>query len=419
MSRLAHPWAPRWLAAMVALVLGASVASAAPKAAPSKNLLINPGFEDRLPNHPWMPAGWDTSVSGLPTVFFGCDTFLVHSGKFAANVANVSSYLPMAHNWSQSVEVGKEAWGKDLLFTVWTRSNGVNGRAYCVLQAYRDTISKMAKEWGIPRDDAAQRLHINRVDDPLLDFGWKRIYFNDAETEWVKREMRVYCAPGVNMVFVRCGVTGTGQLLIDDASLTLEPALPAPPPAAGQNLISDPGFEGDGANWEYAVPPYAGLVCERDSTHAHSGKMCMHFETLMGAEYPRAPVQARLGVCQPITNRNLGGKRVKMTAWVKTDSLKGVAFLKIYSHGLYGMDQGIASEQYSLDTPWTQTTQVFDVPPDTYQLWAWCLYEVPVPGQVYFDDVTLEVLGPTPPPPTIPKNPAVNASRSENGKSKK
>jgi len=400
------------LALACAALFAVALAPQPSACAPSKNLLINPGFEDRLPDHPWMPAGWDTSVSGLPTVFFGCDTFMVHSGHMAASVANVSSFLPMAHNWNQSVLVGKESWGKDLVFTVWTRSNGVNGRGYAVLQAYRDTISKMAKTWGVPRDEAAHRLHINRVDDPLVDLGWKRNYFIEPETDWVKREMRVYCAPGVNVVFVRCGVIGTGQLLVDDASLTLENAQPAPPLRPGENLIADPGFEGDGTAWEYVLPPYAGLVLERDTTLSHSGRACMHFETLQGPNFPRAPVQARLGVCQAIVNRNLAGKRVKMSAWVKTDSLKGIAYIKIYAHGQYGMTQGIASEQYSLDTPWTQTTQILDLPPDTYQLWVWCQYEVPVPGQVYFDDAKLEVLGPVPPPPSIPKPPvAAKAKR--------
>ena len=394
-----------------AALLALSIAPRPAESAPSKNLLINPGFEDRLPNHPWMPAGWDTSVSGLPTVFFGCDTFMVHSGRLAASVANVSTFLPMAHNWSQSIQIGKEAWGKDLLFTVWTRSNGISGRGYTVIQVYRDTISKMAKVWGVTRDEAAQKLKINRIDDPLIDLGWKRIYFVEPETDWVRREMRVYCPPGVNMVFVRAGVIGTGQLLVDDASLTIENALPAPQLRPGENLLADPGFEGDCTPWEFVMPPYAGMVLERDTTLAHSGRACIHFETLQGPDFPRAPVQARLGVCQSIVNRNLGGKRVKLSAWVKTDSLKGTAYLKVYGHGQYGMVQGIASEQFSLETPWTQTTQILDLPPDTYQVWAWCQYEVPVPGQVYFDDAKLEVLGPVPPPPSVPKPPVASKSK--------
>ena len=381
--------------ALAALGLAAFVMLAPGHArAASRNLLSNPGFEERLEGHPWMPAGWDTSVSGLPTTFFGCDTFLAKSGQFAANVANISTVLPMAHNWSQSLLVGREAWGKDLLFTVWTRSNGVEGRAYCLMQAYRDTISKMAMTWKVPREEAASRLRINKIDDPLVDFGWKREVFTDPQTDWVKRELRVYCPPGVNAVFVRCGVLGTGQLLIDDASLTIESPLPAPPVKTGVNLLADGGFEGNWGSWEIGLPPYAGLNIERDTTEAHSGKSSVQFEFRHQPHTPPAPIMTRIGVCQVISNRALAGKQVKLSAWVKTDSLKSVAYIKIFAHGLYGTLQGIASEQFSVTQPWTLTTQTLDLPPDTYQVWAWCQYDGPVRGKVHFDDVSFEVLGP-------------------------
>jgi len=370
--------------------------------AASKNLLTNPGFEDPLEGHPWMPAGWDTSVSGLPTTFFGRDTFLVHSGQFCVNVANISTVLPMAHNWSQSLLVGKEAWNKDALFTVWTRSNGVEGRAYCLLQAYRDTVSKMSKVWNVPRDEAAQRLHIHKVDDPLLDFGWKRTLFSDPQTDWVKRELRVYCPPGVNMLYVRCGVLGTGQLLIDDASLTLEPPQAAPALRTGANLPADGGFEEDWAPWELGLPPFAGLHIDKDSTEAHGGKYSARFEYIHDPGAPTAPVLTRIGVCQVVTNRNLGGKRVRMSGWCRTDSLESVSYLKIFAHGQYGTTQGIASEQISQTSPWTYTTQVLDLPPDTYQVWAWCQYDGPAKGVIHWDDVKLEVLGPVPPAPKVP-----------------
>ncbi len=410
MLRSPHPRAAFTLLASLVLLPLALV----PARAASKNLLANPGFEERLPGHPWMPAGWDTSTSGLPTTFFGCDTFLVHSGKYAANVANVSTVLPMAHNWSQSIPVGKEAWGKDLLFTVWTRSNGVDGRAYCLLQAYRDTVSYMANQWKISRDDALQKMHIHRVDDPLVDFGWKRVVFTDPETDWVKRELRVWCAPGTDMVFVRCGVLGTGQLIIDDASLTLENPLPATRLAPHQNLLTDGGFEGDWSSWEISIPPFAGLFVTPDSTEAHTGKKSVFLEFVPQPNMPPSPIVTRVGVCQVVTNRNLGGKRVRMSAWCKVDSLHGVAYLKIFGHGKYGIVQGIASEQLSDTQPWTLTTQELDLPPDTYQVWAWCQYDAPVKGKVHFDDASLEVIGDVPPPPKIPKLPKSSKASAEN-----
>src|SRR6185295_18646470 len=99
------------------------------------------------------PAGWDTSRADLQTVFFGRDTFAVHGGRYAISVASASALYPMAHNWSQMLIVDPQWWGKDLVFSIWTRSMGVEGRAYIKLDAYQDTLSKMARIWKVSRDD--------------------------------------------------------------------------------------------------------------------------------------------------------------------------------------------------------------------------------------------------------------------------
>ena len=240
---LSHPWrldrmkrsVVALLCLAVCLAIGATLPSTPAQAAP--NLLKNAGFEQPLEGHPWMPAVWDTSISGLSSVFFGRDTLSPHGGEYSISVANVSASLPMAHNWSQTLLVGSEAWNKELVFTVWTRNVGLEGRAYILLQAYRDTITKMARTWKVERDEAATRLGIHKVDDPLLDFGWERQYFSETETGWVRRQVRVFVAPSTNVVFVRMGITGTGQVAFDDASLTLEPATSKGPIATNTNLL--------------------------------------------------------------------------------------------------------------------------------------------------------------------------------------
>jgi hypothetical protein len=360
----------------------------------SKNLLRNPGFEQPMPDHEWMPAGWDTSISGLPTVFFGRDTLLAYKGGYSVSLANLSVLFPMGHNWSQallvdSTSVGRKMWGKDLVFSVWTRSIGIEGRAYILIQAYRDTISKMSKIWGVDRDAAQRRLNIKAVDDPLIDLGWKRQFFTANETEWVRREVRVYCPPSVNVIFVRLGLQGTGQVMFDEASLTVEDPLPAKAPGPGENLLAEPGFEVDGAGWEFSMPAYRGMRIDVDSTVAHTGKHSVRCQSGEG-EY----VIARSGACQAICNRALQGKRVRLTAWCKTDSLKGTAYTKIYCHTLSGMKQVPQGQQFGATADWTQTTLEMDVPDDTYAIWAWCAWDAPVPGLVWWDDVSLEVIGP-------------------------
>ena len=386
---------PRLALVFIAL---AGCALAAPRAEAkfvSKNLLRNPGFEQPLPDHEWMPAGWDTSISGLPTVFFGRDTLLAYKGNYSVSLANLSVLFPMGHNWSQallvdSTAVGRKMWGKDLVFSVWTRSIGIEGRAYILLQAYRDTISKMSMIWGVDRDAAQRRLNIKPVDDPLLDLGWKRQFFTANETQWVRREVRVFCPPSVNVIFVRLGLQGTGQVMFDEASLTVEDPLPAKAPAPGENLLAEPGFEDDGAAWEFSIPAYRGMRIDVDSTVAHTGKHSVRCQSGEG-EY----VIARSGACQVICNRALQGKRVRLTAWCKTDSLRGTAYTKIYCHTLSGMKQVPQGQQFGATTDWTQTTLEMDVPDDTYAIWAWCAWDAPVPGLVWWDDASLEVIGPS------------------------
>lgn len=371
----------------LAAVLGLFVALPC-SAAPAPNRLVNGGFEQPVDAESWMPAGWDTSRSGLPTVFFGRDTLLAHGGRYCVNVANASALYPMAHNWSQRLVVGRNEWGKDLVFSVWTRTTSLEGRAYILLQAYRDTISLQAARWGVSRDEAQDRMRIKSLDDPLVSLGWDRAAFVEPETGWVRREVRVHCPPATDVVFVRVGLTGIGQILVDDASLTVERARPPREPRAGENLLLDPGFEGDASAWEFSTPAFDGLRVERDTTEAHSGKASM---IVMGGA--TMAVRTRLGVCQPIENRALAGKRLRLSAWVKTDSLLSSAYALLYAHTPRGVVMEPQAQQFSHTSPWTHTTLEMDVPADATLVWAWFCHDGPRPGTVWWDDCSVEVIG--------------------------
>jgi hypothetical protein len=258
----------------------------------------------------------------------------------------------------------------------------------------------MAKTWGVTRDEAAQRMRVLALEDPLQNLAWRRIYFSETETEWVRREIRVYCPPLVNLLTVRIGVFGTGQVMFDDASLTLEPARAAEPIKPGVNLLADPGFEGDGNAWEYSMPPYEGLVIRRDSTVAHSGKSSVFMETTEGAF-----VKARTGVCQLISNRNLAGKRMRATGWVKADSLKGDPYVIVYATTARGDVRESTARDLSGTLDWTKVVHEFDVPARTYVVWVWFLYDAPVDGRLWWDDMSLEVIGPAKGPGLEPMYP--------------
>jgi hypothetical protein len=381
------------LALACSLLLLASYSDGAPRPTSrggGRTLLQNPDFERTIPDHPWMPVGWDTSMSDLQTVFFGRDSFLVHGGKWAVNVANMSAAIPLAHNWSQALIVGPETWGKTATFKAWSRSNGVEGRAYVLVQAYNDTASKMARIWNVDHDEALTRLGIGKLDDPLLDLGWKRTQFTDHLTEWVEREARTYVPPGTNMIFVRMGLIGTGQVLFDDASLSFSPAPPPAKVAKGENLFREPGFEDGGLAWDLAIPPYEGSKITPDSAVAHSGRMSLRL-----SDFWDGLVETRMGVGQPFEGRTLRGKRVRLTAWFKGDSLRGVALVKIFAQGLRShVLQSPGAELLSGTWDWKPLSIELDIPQDAELVWANVQALAPARGTVWIDDASFEVVGP-------------------------
>ncbi len=373
-----------FVVALVHVPAGPAAARSTPR-----NLLANPGFEQVATGSEWMPAAWDTSSAGLETVFFGRDTFMVHTGRYCVNVANTSTLYWMGHNWSQTVLVGPETWGKTAVFSVWTRSNGLDGRAYILAQAYTDTVSKMSVIWGVPRDEALARLGLNAMRDPARDLGWQRIQFEDRQTGWVQREARIVVAPGTNVLYVRCGLLGTGQVLFDDASLTLEKTQRMAAVAPGTNVLADPGFEDGALAWEWAIPPFEGARIDRDSTVFHSGHWSMKVSHMHDGV-----VTARAGMAQPIRPDALRGKHVRISGWFKGDSLSNGAFVLVSSHTAENKAQSGTMKQLSGTFDWTYTYTEFDVPEDADLMWAWMMLNVPATGTLWLDDASLEIVNP-------------------------
>lgn len=391
----------RALAMFTLLVLPVLVSAAVPAGPANRNLLVNPGFERGLQGHDWMPVAWDTSDAGLSTVFFGRDQQAPHSGKYCVNIANTSTVWAFNHNWRQVVLVGREAWGKDAIFSVWTRSSGIEGRAYIMAQAYRDTVTRMAIVWGVDRDEARRRMMINPVSDPLLDLSWKRQAFSEEETGWVRREVRIRIPVSVNAIYVRLGLMGTGQVMFDDASLTLVPQAPLAALPTNTNILTDPGFEQGGLTWEWAVPPFEGAKVEPDSTVMHSGRYSMRCSDMYQGFTP-----VRMGVAQVLDARALRGKQVRLEAWFKGDSLGTTALAKIYCSTQHGLEQSGGGELLSQTFDWTLNGMTWIVPKDAEEIWAWYMLNAPSKGRMWIDDAAFVVSDAVPELAGAPKKPA-------------
>jgi hypothetical protein len=365
------------------LALFGSVAHAAP-AGPT-NLLSNPSFEE---GGLFSPTDWDTTVAGVPTVLFYWDPDTKHGGNKALSIVNAGDIIPIWHNWNQMIPAANKFAGKDLELSVWTKSAQLSGRGYVMVQCYRDTVMNYAIARNMTRENARKEMGFKFADDPQLELGWARQYFSPETSDWTERKVRVYVPPTTNLVVVRFGLYGPGQVWFDDAQLAALPARPPAPIALGRNLLANPGFERAPDQWEYSLPPTPGAIIEMDSTTAHSGRYSALMTTMQKPGF-----QTYQAACQVFNARNLAGKRVRMSGWCKLENINDAsAYLSIYATGLYGVDGSLAGDALSGTKDWTYYTVDYEVPKDSYTVWARAGYQSTL-GKCWWDDLKFEVLG--------------------------
>jgi hypothetical protein len=374
---------------VVAAVVVAAVAApaSAQGARTSPNLLANPGMEE---GGLFSPTGWDTTVAGVPTVLFYWDPDVKRSGTHSLSVVNAGDALPVWHNWNQMIPDARKYVGRDLEFSGWVKSQQMSGRGYVIVQCYRDTVLLYALAHGMSRDQARTTLGYKYADDPQLEMGWARRYFSADLDEWTEVKTRVYVPPTTNVIFVRAGIFGAGQVWFDDFTLTDVPAKATPLPL-GKNLLANPGFERPFDDWEFSLPPTPQASIVPDSVVSHSGRFSARY-----ASPNRAAFSTYMNSSQVFNARSLAGKRVRFSGWCKLQDMNlGSAYLNVYATGLYGVDGTLASESFSGTQDWKFYAVDYDVPKDTYTVWARAGVDA-LPGVTWWDDLKFEVLGDTP-----------------------
>jgi hypothetical protein len=378
------------LSTVLALAAVPGPAAAQGKGRAAVNLLGNPGFDE---GGLFSPTDWDTTVAGVPTVLFFWDAETRRGGGRSASLINAGDALPVWHNWNQMLLHAGRFAGRDLELTVWVRSAQMEGggRGYVMLQAYRDTVMNLARDEGITRDQARQKMGFKFADDPQLELGWARQYFSAEHAEWTPKTVRLHIPPTTNLVIVRLGIYGPGQVWFDDAQLASLPPARTPLPV-GRNLLANEGFERPLDDWEFSMPPTAGATIVTDTTVARSGSA-----SLLLFSPTKPPFQTYMNACQVFNARDLAGKRVRLSGWAKLEDLIDSAYLSVFSTGLYGVDGSLAGDALTGTKDWTFYTVDFDVPKDTYTVWARAGFQAG-PGKVWWDDLKFEVLGPSPKP---------------------
>lgn len=383
---------PLLLSRLAPVALGLVVwllAAPAARAADGENLLRNPSAEEGTLVS---PAAWDTTLSDLPTVRFAWDGQTAHSGSRSLYVINTSDLIPLWHNWSQTLLGANDLGGKELTLRAWVKTRAVTGKAYLLLQAYRDTVLIEAAKAAVPRLEMRPRMGIKPADDPQLELGWARKQISGDHPEWTPIEARLYIPPSTNVVIVRGGLLGIGEAWFDDFSLTAAPARPERPFPLGKNLLVDPGFEGNLDDWDFSMPPVEGLRIHVDAV-AHSGLQSCLIESQR-----RWRMEIWSHVFQVFNTRALSGKRVRLSGWYKSEDLKNTfACFSVSATGMYGTFAPVVSNAWSGTNDWTFASYEIDIPPDTYTVWVRAVLNTGA-GKVWFDDLRFEVLGDSPKP---------------------
>jgi hypothetical protein len=115
-------------------------------------------------------------------------------------------------------------------------------------------------------------------------------------------------------------------------------------------------------------------------------------------------VETRIGVGQPFDARALRGQRVRLTGWFKGDSLKGIAYVKVYAQGLQSrVTQSPGAELLSNTWDWQPLSIELNIPNDAVEVWANLQAQAPARGTVWIDDASFEVVGPATTTPTAGK----------------
>ncbi|HEV8479340.1 MAG TPA: hypothetical protein VGR66_00985, partial [Candidatus Eisenbacteria bacterium] len=210
------------------MILLAAPAAAAPL---GTNLLANPSVEEGTL---LSPTGWDSSITQVPTARFGWDQAEAHDGKRSLYIINTGNVIPVWFNWSQTLAGVNHLGGKELTLRAWVKTRNLSGKAYLLLQAYRDTVLIESMKQGVPRLRMRDLMHIKPADDPQLEMGWARKQISGNHDDWTPLEVKVFVPPSTNMVFVRGGIFGVGEVWFDDFSLTAGPATPEKPFAVGK-----------------------------------------------------------------------------------------------------------------------------------------------------------------------------------------
>lgn len=135
----------------------------------------------------------------------------------------------------------------------------------------------------------------------------------------------------------------------------------------------------------------ADYIAGIDKTQAHSGSQCASLVNRVAAP----DVAGFATLMQEVSAKNYAGKRIKMSAWLKTEEIQSWASLWLSVYGPAGRTNvsfdNMCDRTITGTTSWTKHDIVLDVPFDGTKLGFGAI--LAGVGQLWVDDFTFEEVG--------------------------
>lgn len=336
-------------------------------------------------NH--VPVGWIEETRG-GDFEVGIDPSEKHSGTKSGYIKSRVEEPNEFGNLMQSF-VPTEFLGKRVRMTMWVKGNMTGGIAHCWV--------RVDGPWNEKNEDIKYGSFDNMTDRPIA-----------GKTDWTRNSIVIDVPEESTNLWFGCMLSGTGQVWLDDFSF--EPVskdVPLTGISSGEPSQKQPlnlNFEDMDVSEKAGAKDLKNFVYEwsadHDSKHfeigidpneKHSGRRSAYVKSL--TQKPPEFGNIDQGF---IPTKQLG-KRIRMSAWVKTNVTSGTAqlWLRIDRpsnvHTAAGLFDNMDDRPIRGVTGWTQYHLVCDVPTDS-NLIAFGLMLIGE-GQAWLDDVQFEEVG--------------------------
>ncbi len=338
--------------------------------------LENPGFEEGF-------IKWGANPTS--DYSFGIDNSVVHSGNASMAIASKTEQLSTVR-LTQRIDPGLIA-GNRVRLSGYIRTRDVTALAGLSMQVFSVQEQGSLASPTSAYDDMSDRAP-------------------SGTTDWTRYEVVLDIPKEATDVWVGAVLKGGGQMWVDDLELVRVDDSVATTDSIGHQDARNMGFE-DGTHWWELLGPYATKGIDNQTVHGGKTSARLEQTTSDPENYAAYAQWVRVG--------NYAGKRVRFSAFLKTDNVQEQAglWLQVYNGLAIAVQDEMETRPIYGTTDWTQYEIVLDVPPNSTILAMGV--QISGAGRLWIDDADLEIVGEDVPTTNIPVQEELTNAGFEDG----